>query len=144
MPADDLEGVPTSPLRYLAVDHVLIAMPPHSERRAREFYVDLLGFTEVPRAESLAGRGGGWFVGGGVSIHLGVDTDFHPAGKAHVALRVSSLSAVLERCSAAGCEVWHDVPIPGYRRAHLRDPFGNRIEFMERLEAPLAEEPDAP
>jgi hypothetical protein len=31
--------------------------------------------------------------------------------------------------------VWDDVPIPGYRRAHLRDPFGNRIEFMERLEA---------
>lgn len=117
---------------FVALDHVLIAIPPDSERRARAFYVDVLGLTEVPRAESLAGRGGGWFAGGGVSIHLGVDPAFSPADKAHVALRVTSLSALLARCAAAGCEIWHDVPIPGYRRAHLRDPFGNRLELMER------------
>ena len=126
---------------FVALDHVLIAIPPDSERRAREFYVDVLGLTEVPRAESLGGRGGGWFASGGVSIHLGVDPAFSAADKAHVALLVTSLPALVARCSAAGCEIWHDVPIPGFKRAHLRDPFGNRLELMER--EPRSEEPAA-
>lgn len=129
---------------YHALDHVLIAIPPDSERRAREFYVDVLLFTEVPRAQSLGGRGGGWFAAGGVSIHLGVDPDFRAAEKAHVAIQVRSLAAVLARCEAAGCQVWREAPLPGQDRIHVRDPFGNRLEFLERTAAPSTPAEGAP
>jgi hypothetical protein len=33
---------------------------------------------------------------------------------------------------ALGIEVVEGIPIPGYDRFEFRDPFGNRVEFMER------------
>jgi hypothetical protein len=32
----------------------------------------------------------------------------------------------------AGCDVIDDEPLPGYYRVYTADPFGNRIELMER------------
>jgi len=73
----------------LAIDHVQVAVPPGGEDLARSFYAGCLGMTEVPKPDHLAARGGAWFVGaaGHVTLHVGVDKDFRPAQKAHVALR---------------------------------------------------------
>jgi hypothetical protein len=32
---------------------------------------------------------------------------------------------------AAGAQILESVPIPGYRRFEFRDPFGNRVEFIQ-------------
>ena len=40
-----------------------------------------------PSRAELAGRGGVWFAGRAVAIHLGVEADFRPAPKAHPGLR---------------------------------------------------------
>lgn len=105
-------------------------MPRGREDDARAFYTGALGFTELPKPEHLAKRGGAWFHAGSAEIHLGVEDDFRAAKKAHPALLVDDLAAMLARCELAGVAVTTDQPLPGYERAYVSDPFGNRIELL--------------
>jgi catechol 2,3-dioxygenase-like lactoylglutathione lyase family enzyme len=116
-----------------AIDHVQLAMPPGEEERARAFYMGVLGFKETPKPAQLVGRGGVWFEQGAVHLHLGVEPGFRASAKAHPALLVDDLSGLLARCEANDVEVTRDVPLEGYDRAHIRDPFGNRIELLEAV-----------
>jgi len=115
---------------FTAIDHVQLAMPAGEEDAARGFYRDLLGMVEIPKPAELAKRGGCWFESGGVQLHLGVEADFRAAKKAHPALRCRDYEALTSRLRAAGVEVKPDDNIPGVRRCHVADPFGNRIEFI--------------
>lgn len=115
------------------LDHVQLAMPAGGEVQARAFYAGVLGLSEVPKPADLAARGGCWFEGGGASIHLGVDADFRPASKAHPALLVYDLGAVRARLARAGIAFADGRPLEGYDRGDISDPFGNRIELMQRL-----------
>src|SRR5262245_27108328 len=107
-------------------------MPPGEEAAAREFYEGILGIPEVPKPPHLAKRGGAWFERGALKIHLGVEADFRPARKAHPALLVVDLEALIERVKERGIPVVDDDPLEGYLRVVVADPFGNRIELMER------------
>lgn len=123
-----------SAMKIYAIDHVQLAMPAGQEDVARAFYADVLGFTEIPKPPELAKRGGCWFQQGSVFIHLGVEADFRPARKAHPAFLVDGLDEVVARVADAGLEVdTSQPPLDGYHRAHIFDPFGNRIELMEKL-----------
>lgn len=115
-----------------AIEHVQLAMPAGGESDAIAFYDELLGVPNVPKPASLAGRGGCWFEDGEVKIHLGVDAEFRPARKAHPALVVTDLPAMIERLSHAGVETEPGAPIEGFERVFIADPFGNRIELMMR------------
>ena len=121
-------------MSILRVDHVQIAMPVDgdAEREARAFFVDLLGFHEVPKPSELAKRGGVWFESDSVKLHIGVEADFRPARKAHPAFVVDGLDELLAKIQQAGFETdTTQPPLDGYKRAHIFDPFGNRIELME-------------
>ena len=114
------------------IDHVQLSMPAGGEQLARRFYGELLGLTELPKPPNLAARGGAWFQCGPLQLHLGVESDFRPARRAHPALLVRSLAEILETLSAAGFEIKHDSEtIQGFDRAFTSDPFGNRIELVE-------------
>jgi catechol 2,3-dioxygenase-like lactoylglutathione lyase family enzyme len=106
-------------------------MPRGREDEARAFYTAILGFTELPKPEHLAKRGGAWFRAGSAEIHLGVEDGFRAAKKAHPALLVDDLATMLVRCAAVGVEITADQPLPGYERAYVADPFGNRIELLQ-------------
>ena len=82
-------------MTILAIDHVQLAMPAGKEDEARAFYAGLLELSETPKPPELAKRGGAWFERGAVKIHLGVEADFRPARKAHPALVVDDLPALL-------------------------------------------------
>jgi catechol 2,3-dioxygenase-like lactoylglutathione lyase family enzyme len=118
-----------------ALHHVQLAMPRGREDDARAFYCDVLGMSEQAKPESPARRGGVWFSAGDAQVHLGVEDDFRPAKKAHPALLVTNLAVVLERCRKAGRAVTAGEPLPGYERAYVADPFGNRIELLEPVAA---------
>ena len=121
-------------MAILSIDHVQIAMPAGGEERAREFYVNVLGFAEIPKPPELAKRGGAWFQSGDVQLHLGVESNFRPARKAHPALIVDDLDSLLAKAQDTGYDIdSSQPPLDGYKRAHIFDPFGNRIELMERL-----------
>jgi len=119
-------------MTFLAIDHVQIAMPAGREAVARDFYAGVLGLAEVDKPANLAGRGGCWFESGAVKVHLGVDPDFHAAAKAHPAFLVDDVAALERRATEAGATVKRDVALDGYDRIHVFDPFGNRIELMQR------------
>jgi catechol 2,3-dioxygenase-like lactoylglutathione lyase family enzyme len=109
-----------------------MAAPPGCESAARRFYGDLLGLVEAVKPEPLRGRGGVWFRIGPQQLHIGVETPFFPARKAHPGLRVSSveLDAVAERLAEAGAKVAWDHDLPGVRRLYTEDPWGNRLELL--------------
>jgi catechol 2,3-dioxygenase-like lactoylglutathione lyase family enzyme len=115
----------------LRIDHAQLAMPRGGEDRARAFYADVLGLAEVPKPADLAKRGGCWFESGGVKLHLGVEDDFRPAKKSHVALVVDNLDALLTRARAIGCEVTDPAPFQTWRQAYVFDLFDNRLELLE-------------
>jgi catechol 2,3-dioxygenase-like lactoylglutathione lyase family enzyme len=118
------------PSPFLSIDHVQLAMPVGKENQARTFYQNLLGMKEVAKPAELAKRGGCWFESGSVQIHLAGEDDFRPAKKAHPALRASDYAMLLLRLRQAGVEVVEPNDIPGVRRCHVHDPFGNRIELI--------------
>ena len=121
-------------MKVLSIDHVQLAMPTGEEEKAREFYINLLGFSEIPKPPELAKRGGAWFQSERVQLHLGVEADFKPARKSHPAFLVDDLEALLEKVQRAGHETdTSQPPLEGYKRAHVFDSFGNRIELMEKL-----------
>jgi len=68
-----------------------------------------------------------------VSLHIGIDPDFRPATRAHPAFLVSDLEDLRARLEAAEVACHEDDPVPGYRRFFTADPFGNRLEFMQRV-----------
>jgi len=114
------------------VDHVQLAMPRGREDAARAYYAGLLGMTEQPKPPALAARGGCWFTSGAAALHLGVEDPFAPARKAHPALLVDDLDRLAAALSAAGYAcVRSDDQVPGVRRFHSHDPFGNRVEFQQ-------------
>jgi catechol 2,3-dioxygenase-like lactoylglutathione lyase family enzyme len=117
--------------RVLALDHVQLAMPEGGEEDAERFYQGLLGLRRVAKPPALEVRGGCWFSNGAVQIHLGVDPAFVPARKAHPALVVEDLDALVAVLGADGRAVRFDDELPDVRRCYVDDPFGNRIELIE-------------
>ncbi|GAA0593281.1 VOC family protein [Streptomyces crystallinus] len=117
-----------------AVDHVQLAAPPGSEERLREYYGNVLGMTEIPKPPALAPRGGCWFQAGPVQLHLGIETDFRPAKKAHPGLRVTGIEAYAARLEERGAQVVWDDDLPGHKRFYSEDPVGNRLEFLEPVQ----------
>lgn len=115
----------------VGLDHVQLAYPPGGEAAARAFYGEVLGLTEIAKPAVMVARGGMWFQAGPFQIHLGVEPDMRASIKAHPAIRVTQLDAYLARLAAAQCRWQPSDELPGVRRGHTWDPFGNRIELIE-------------
>jgi catechol 2,3-dioxygenase-like lactoylglutathione lyase family enzyme len=115
---------------FLAIDHVQLAMPAGLEAVARSFFIGVLGMHEIAKPPELAKRGGCWFQSGQVQIHLGVEADFRPAKKAHPALRCRNYASLIANLARNGIAFEEVDDIPGIRRCHIHDPFGNRIELL--------------
>lgn len=117
----------------VGLHHVQLAMPAGGEERAIEFYEEILGIPQVSKPSHLEARDGCWFESEGIRLHLGVETDFVPARKAHPALLVTDLASLRATLDESGVEVVDDEPLPGFQRFYAFDPFGNRLEFLAPL-----------
>ncbi len=133
--------------------HVLLAIPAGSEDASRTFYLGVLGMAEVAKPPALAARGGrgpgsryrragsvrrdgratGRVRADSLELHLGVEADFRPAGKAHPGIRVPDLDGLAAHLGARAVTIaWDTSLFPGHRRFHADDPMGNRLEFTAR------------
>mgnify|MGYP001363875855 CR=1 FL=1 len=65
-------------MKITRLDHVQLAMPPGGEEAARAFYGRILQLRELEKPEALKPKGGCWFAGDGLELHLGVQADFFP------------------------------------------------------------------
>jgi catechol 2,3-dioxygenase-like lactoylglutathione lyase family enzyme len=118
----------------LSLHHVQICILPEQEQAARDFYCGLMGLPEVPKPPSLQGRGGFWLQIGDQQVHVGLESPAFPSGKAHIAYQVDDLPRWRQRLVAFGLKVLESIPIPGFDRFETRDPFGNRMEFLQCID----------
>lgn len=113
------------------IDHIQLAAPKGCEAAAREFYGSILGLPEIEKPASLRGRGGCWFQCGDQPLHIGVESAFQPAKKAHPAFAVKDLDELRESLQSHKVKITNDDSLPGARRFYAEDPWGNRLEFVE-------------
>ena len=114
--------------------HAQITIPRGAEEQARQFYCGLLGLPEIEKPDALKGRGGFWLQVGNRQVHVGTEDGVErQATKAHLAYEVDDVRAWQAHLQEHGIAILDSVPIPGYDRFETRDPFGNRIEFIQAL-----------
>lgn len=119
----------------LSIHHAQITIPKGAEDEARRYYCGLLGLTELPKPEELAGRGGFWLAVGDRQVHVGTeDSVGRKDTKAHVAYLVDDIEKWRGILTKNGTKIIEGIPIPGYQRFEFRDPFGNRVEFLQQSE----------
>lgn len=118
----------------LSLHHAQITVPKSAETAAREFYCEFLGLPEIEKPDSLKARGGFWVQVGHLSLHVSLEenVDRHKT-KAHLAYAVSDLELWRSRLKARGITTQDGIIIPGFKRFEFRDPFGNRVEFIQTL-----------
>jgi catechol 2,3-dioxygenase-like lactoylglutathione lyase family enzyme len=115
--------------------HAQITIPIGAEEQGRQFYCHLLELSEIPKPDSLQGRGGFWLQIGNQQLHIGTEDGVErKATKAHLAYEVKDLAKWRQRLQENGIQIFDGVPIPGFARFECRDPFGNRLEFIQPLE----------
>jgi len=115
---------------FAGFHHVQLSAPPGAEEACRQFWGVILGLTELAKPPVLAARGGCWFRGGGIEVHLGVEEGFRPAAKAHPGILIQDLDALAVRLERHDVHVEWDANFRGMRRFYANDPFGNRLEFL--------------
>jgi catechol 2,3-dioxygenase-like lactoylglutathione lyase family enzyme len=127
----------------VGLDHVTIQIEEGDAalHDALEFYVGLLGLEPLDRpANTDNGRPGAWLqCGPGQQLHIitgiGATTE-NRVSRRHPAFRVSDLEGLRRRLQAAGVEIIAGNRFPGQERFFVRDGFGNRLEFVERVDEP--------
>ncbi|WP_078546927.1 VOC family protein [Litchfieldia alkalitelluris] len=119
--------------QFLSIDHIQLAAPKGSEDIAREFFGGILGFIEIEKPEELKKRGGVWFGFEGYQIHIGIEDPFTPAKKAHPAFRIRNIEELKAHLLLNNIEIIEDDKLPGANRIYIHDPFGNRIEVLEKM-----------
>lgn len=121
-------------MRILRLHHAQITIPRGKEDEGRQFYCGVLGLAEVEKPESLRRRGGFWLQVGDRQVHIGTEDGVERVTtKAHLAYEVDDIKAWEELMREHGIEILEGVPIAGFERFEIRDPFGNRVEFIQRL-----------
>ncbi len=121
-------------MSIVRLHHAQITIPCGAEEQGREFYCTFLGLPEIEKPEALRKRGGFWLQIGDRQVHVGTEDGVERAAtKAHLAYEVTDLEARRERLQERGIAILEGEPIPGYTRFEIRDPFGNRVEFIQPM-----------
>ena len=116
----------------LGIHHVNISIPTGEEDNARAFYCDLLGLQEISKPDALQENGGFWLRLANIDLHIGIQEGIQREQlKMHLAYQVGDLLAWRERLIQAGIVIKENTAIPDFDRFEIRDPFGNRIEFVQ-------------
>lgn len=118
-------------INFKRLDHIQICIPRGKEDEARMFYSNILGLNEIQKPDELLPNGGLWFEIDGIQLHIGVE-DETGTSKRHPAFEIENLSDVKKYFSAIGVTINEEIRIPGMERFSFYDPFGNRIELLQK------------
>ena len=122
-------------ITFKRFDHVQVCIPRGAEDRARDFYGRLLGLEEIEKPDVLRKNGGLWYSVADVQLHVGVEDAVAPS-KRHPAFDVDDAKGVRAYLEQKGVRTRDEPDIPGVvHRFSLFDPFGNRIELLEKTES---------
>jgi catechol 2,3-dioxygenase-like lactoylglutathione lyase family enzyme len=118
-------------IAFRKLNHVQVCIPPGAETAAREFYGGVLGLNEIEKPDVLKENGGMWFEIADIQLHIGIE-EIQPASKRHPAFEVEDLESVRTHLSNNNVKLKAEPSIPGANRLSFFDPFGNRIELLEK------------
>jgi catechol 2,3-dioxygenase-like lactoylglutathione lyase family enzyme len=116
------------------LNHFQVCIPRGAEAQAREFYGGLLGLEEIEKPEVLKKNGGLWYEVADIQLHIGVEDAVAPS-KRHPAFEVERVADVRAYLEQNAVRTKDEPSLPGVERFSFFDPFGNRIELMEKTEA---------
>ena len=117
----------------IGVNHVQVNVPAEGLERARDFYLGFLGMREIDRPAVFDSKGF-WLNAGTFEIHIGVEDNVERKTRAHIAYEVQDILAWRKKVTDKGWKITEQPKIPNYERFHFRDPFGNNLELMSRVE----------
>jgi catechol 2,3-dioxygenase-like lactoylglutathione lyase family enzyme len=116
----------TDMINFLRYDHALLTFTPGKEDALKHFYGEVLGLQEVPGNHP---GGAIWYLIAGTEIHFAAEEP-GVSSRRHLAFEVGDLAVLKEILEAAGIEPTYSSKIEGRERFFVRDPFGNRLEFL--------------
>lgn len=119
-------------INFIKLDHIQICIPPGKEEEARKFYTDILGLNEIQKPAALIPNGGLWFEAADIQLHIGTESE-SCRSKRHPAFEIENLNEVRKYLEANMIRVQNENQIPGIYRFSFFDPFGNRIELLEKI-----------
>lgn len=114
-------------IHFKRLDHILVTIPPGTTQQARTFYTQTLGLTEIPGGHP---HGAIWFDMADIQLHLREEEGGNFSSR-HPAFEVINLEAARQELEQKGVQIAYSSEIDGRQRFFIRDPFGNRIEFLE-------------
>lgn len=123
-------------MAVVRLQHVSIPMPSDGHARARKFFGEVLGMTEVPQPSTLVQNSVVWFAasGDGQEVHCFVDEPFRPGSvEQHLCLQVDDIEAMRAQLAAHGVEPQETIVIRNRPRFFITDPFGNKVEVVQVL-----------
>ncbi len=125
---DSAQGASPLGLGAMGIQHVTIHVS--DVARARRFYGQVLGLTEVPRPSWFDFKGA-WFVVGQQQIHLVHSDPLPPRTREHFCIQVADLIAAEKHLESHGVARRPDRDIAGVRRFIIYDPDKNYVEIAE-------------
>ena len=114
------------------LDHIQICVPTGKESEARKFYTDIIGLIEIPKPQALIPNGGLWYQAGDIQLHIGTEQEINRS-KRHPAFEITNLEEARKHLVKNGVTIKNEIQIPGCTRFSFIDPFGNRIELLEKI-----------
>jgi len=119
-------------VQFNRLNHVQVCIPRGAEPEARDFYGRLLGLREIEKPKELKENGGLWFEIADIQLHVGVEDAVAPT-KRHPAFEVDDAPGVRRYLEENGVRTRDEPDAAGMRRFSFYDPFGNRVELMEKI-----------
>lgn len=118
-------------IKIKRLDHIQICVPIGKENEARDFYTNIMGLKEIPKPVELIPNGGLWYQVGDIQLHIGTE-NATTKSKQHPAFEVIDLSSARQHLESHNIKIKEETRVPGQNRFSFFDPFGNRIELLEK------------
>lgn len=119
-------------IEFKRLDHIQVCIPTGKEDEARKFYTDILGLQEIPKPEELIPNGDLWYQVADIQLHIGTENEINRS-KRHPAFEIVDLERARMHLEKNQVTIKEETLIPGQKRFSFFDPFGNRIEFLQKI-----------
>jgi catechol 2,3-dioxygenase-like lactoylglutathione lyase family enzyme len=118
-------------ITFIRADHIHICVPPERLEEARQFYTQIIGLSLIERPKELNASRGYWFKLADIELHIGVE----PAGtktRRHTALEITDIKEARQHLTNNKVQIEEEPHLPGRERFAFIDPFGNKMELLEK------------
>ena len=116
-------------IKFKRLVHFLISVPEGKIEEARIFYGQVLGLEEIRGNHP---KGAKWFNMGDIELHIREESNQNISDR-HPAFEIEDLELAKNYLLQSSVQLSYSSDIDGRDRFFIRDPFDNRIEFLEYI-----------